>query len=325
MKNRISVLLTFAVVTLSGLTGCSLVSQPAIPSNENSPYQVVRTAYRDAPIAVSELADGDNFNVNLVKLTANATSDGREITVNGASASTMPSGETLLFLNPGENVVRVTNRDGKPTENMTVSFTPPLAVYITKYFMDVNYSYPVEVRGNVNRPGASVAVNGVPAFVSVDGSFAAHVQLTMRESDIQAVAVDGDEITEYTIIQSLYRGLLTPVYGADYRFQPRLVLPKSTVTIKPGSTASADLTIMLRTYKGVGVEKCAVDMPVSYPGLTATVNLPEFDGYPNINYHPTITVPASADVAPSQYPLRVEFSTASGSSAAANLNVVVEK
>lgn len=323
MKNRILFILV-VVVALSSLTGCGMASESTIQGNESEAYQVVRTAYREAPLVLNELAEGRNFNVNLVKLAGNATSGGSVITVNGSPTSMTVSGETLLSLIPGPNVIRMTNRDGIVTENVTVSFTPPLAVFVTQYFVDVNYSNPVEVWGYVNRPGASVIVNGVPAFVSVDGSFAAHVQLTMRESDIQAVAVSGDEATEYTIMQSLYQGKLTQVYGSDYRFEPHLLLPKNPVIIKPGSMASADLTIMLRTYKGVGVEKCSIDVPVSYPGLTAAVNLPEFDGYPNINYHTSITVNASPDVAPGQYPFRIVLLTANDSSAAANLNVVVE-
>jgi hypothetical protein len=325
MKNRVLIFPIAFVVALSGLTGCGLAPESTIQANENNTYQVVKTVYSEAPIALSELVDGQDFKVNLVKLSANATSSGSIITVNGAPASITPSGETLLSLSPGANVVTVTNPDGKVRENVTLSFTPPLAVYVTKYFVDVNYSNPVEVWGNVNRPDAFVAVNGIPAFVSVDGSFAAHVQLTLAESDIQAVAVDRDEITEYTIMQSLSRGILTPVYGSDYRFEPHLAPKNMTVALKQGGTAALVLTVMVRTDKGIGPQKCSIIIPGSYPGLTATVSLPEFEGYPNINYHTAMTVTVGPDVAPGQYPLRVEFESSSGSAVAANLNVVVEK
>jgi hypothetical protein len=325
MKHGLILFVLIYAIAMSGLTGCGAASEPsAVSPDETVPYQVVQTVYREAPLSVSELVNGHDFPVNLVKLTGNATSGGRTVIVNGAPVTVTAGNETLLVLSRGKNAIQIKNGDGTIAENFTVSFTPPLAVYVTEYKMDKNYSLPVEARGFVNRPDATVTVNKRPAGVAPDGSFTAQVQLSYAYCNLQAVAVLGDDATEHTIMQSLSGGALTPVYGSHYRFEPHLLAPKNPVTLKPGGTATADLTLMLRTDKGVGAEKCSIIVPGSYPGLTVSITPSEFEGYPNINYHPTVTFSAGPKVTPGEYPFRVEFATASGLAAAANVNVVVE-
>lgn len=326
MKHGLILFVLIYAIAMSGLTGCGAASEPsAVSPDETVPYQVVQTVYREAPLSVSELVNGHDFPVNLVKLTGTTTAGGKTIIVNGAPVTVTAGNETLLVLSRGKNAIQIKNGDGTIAENFTVSFTPPLAVYVTEHKMDRNYSLPVEARGFVNRPDATVTVNKRPAGVAPDGSFTAQVQLSYAYCNLQAVAVLGDDATEHTIMQSLSGGALTPVYGSGIRYAPRLLPPKDpTITLKPGGTASADLTLLLRTDKGVSPEKCSFSVPDSYPGLTAAVSPAKFEGYPNINYHPTVTFSAGPKVTPGEYPFRVEFETQATPFSSVNFKVVVE-
>jgi len=193
--------------------------------------------------------------------------------------------------------------------------------------MAENYSKPVEARGFVNRPDAVVTVNKRPAVVAPDGSFTAQVPLTYANSNLQAVAVLGNEATEYTIIEALTPdgSILSPVPDSGIRYASGLLpLKDPAITMKPGAIASVDLTLLLRTDKGAGPQKCSLSIPDSYPGLTAEVTPAEFDGYPNINYHPTITFTATPKAVPGEYSFRVKFGPGTSPFSSVSFKVVIE-
>jgi hypothetical protein len=231
----------------------------------------------------------------------------------------------------------VTSPEPVPT---TTADCSTLAVYIEHPYpgeSSEDYSREaVTITGYVNLPQASVAVNGVEAEVSPDGTYTATIQLKEGSNSIQAIAVLGemtDEITYAVGVDEKGRMYAIPgLGGGGPRYQSR-VNYENSLELQSGETVSTILVLDVRkdireketfTYTIKYVAGEYSDDVLQLPeGMEVTIEPSQFDVCPNEIYDSALTISTTEGVYPGDYWFRLEQNLKNGYQGTGWIKIIV--
>lgn len=275
-------------------------------------------------LEISSPEDGAGLKVNLQKVTGTVSDPGATVVVNGIEAKVAEDGTYYAYIELAEgknNIEAVAMRDvAKSTEDITVSFIPPLVVRYTHIVYPepeiiVDYTKtPLPVTGMVTHPKAIVTVNGIEASVAADGSFSTQIPLMKVGSNaIKAVArlgMDEDDIVNYIIL--LPEGELRhPPGGAGgLWYHPDLEIDQE-VMLKAGETKVLDATLntgkmepSLFTFTiGLVSREYAEELLPMPEGMKVSIEPSEFTAYPRTAYHFSIIIETTPELPSGEYVL----------------------
>lgn len=302
------------------LTGCarnatsSTAPDPSIPpttmtvtaptpltasSTPTSPYTTVTSPDGLFSMELTSPQDGSTTHVNVQRVAGIVSNPAALVKVNDVQAWVAPDGSFVAFIElpVGTDNLNVVASSGADTvsQEMSVTFTPPLAIFLD-YFQPspgVNYLVtPAILTGYVNYPEASVTVGENPAVVSPDGSFTAQVMLNAWGSGggvlqgTSAVATLGDQTdSDGWGIGVSENGNVIYSPGNGINRMMTSYFEESTITLKAGESTLIYGTI--QTFKSIDAPT-PVELQVNYPvsnsivvqlqPLPSPYTLPQFTG-----------------------------------------------
>jgi hypothetical protein len=255
------------------------------------------------------------YRMNVLPVTGTVDDPGATVLINGIEALVLADGSFRCYAvltETGENAIEIiaVNDTAKTVETITVTFVPPLVVSLdAEPEPGIDYTKePMSVTGMVNKPGASVTVNGKDVPVTEDGLFRAQILLNEGSSQIKAIATLGDERDEVYVAFMVENGYPNPVPGYSHFFMSRLTY-EHEIKLKAGQTLLRPVTLETRKdgpgdFSGylVYVEKEYGLLPLPWPkGLDAYLEPPEFTAYPNATYNFDLVVSAAPELDPGTY------------------------
>jgi hypothetical protein len=212
----------------------------------------------------------------------------------------------------------------------------PLAVYLDHPQVNSNEPVPIRpvpVTGWVNKPKASVTVNGVAVQVNSDGDFAAELQIREGNNIIQAVAMLDNQLDtmSWTVMVDKGNVIFPPGQGLHYLSQLRL---EHLIEVESGWTKINYIDFETRkefretvkyaytlTFVGKEYSKTAMTLP---EGLNVTIKPPWFIGCPNNIYRSSITVDTKNTLAAGDYWFLFEQTSELGGKTTTWINVRVQ-
>jgi hypothetical protein len=266
-------------------------------------------------LEITSPRNGIEQNVNLLPVTGTVSEPSAAVVVNGLEAMVAEDGsfQGYAVLNKGENNIKVIAiKDTiKTAKNIPVTFTPALVVLLEHPSLDWTTDYtrePMTVTGKVNKPEASVTVNGQEVAVAPDGSFTAQVKLQEGSSSIKAIATLGDERDEIYLSFMVEDGHPNPVPGYSHFFDAQLRCPDE-VTLKAGETEWLDVTLDMKKdgpgrFYGKITRGDEVESRAEFvlpEGLDVYLEPPEFMAYPNTVYNFNLVIETTPGLAPGTY------------------------
>jgi len=297
-------------------------------STQTTPAESIYT-YQEAPVTVSRLSDGAELHVNLAKFVGSVTSPDTTVLVNNIQAPVDEDGSYYAFLDlvEGKNVIEIQTTEGRSTnvERITVTFSPPLAVFLDYPESKTGINYiktPIVVNGRVSDPRATVSVNGMAAEVAIDGNFSAEVQLKEGFNNIETIATLDEEVDSV-----VYHAIITPDGGWTYppggaggsRYLSS-VSHDNLVTLKAGETGQLSTVLDVQkgiqskadfTYRVVRVAQeypqildpngSGLDEVLMPEGMKVNVEPSGFAAYPNTIYTSLLMIETTSALAPGQY------------------------
>jgi hypothetical protein len=206
------------------------------------------------------------------------------------------------------------------TKTITVTFSPPLALYLDIPRVDnnsgIDYSKtPVSITGRVSKPQAEVTVNGQEVEVQADGSFSAESLL----DQVQASATLGEEHDSDFLPYFVSNGKAGIVPGAGVVKSSMIRVAGNPIDLSQGQSAVLDFDFNVRKdlaqdskasfvisrvspgSQSLGSEGVQADFLPPVPGLLVMMEPSDYTTYPNIDYHSSITITTGGGVAPGQY------------------------
>lgn len=249
-------------------------------------------------LKVDSPQNNTEYRVNVIPVTGTISDPLATLVVNGMEAAVDEDGsfQGYTVLNEGENNIKIMAIKDlvKTTKNIIVTFTPALIVYLyDQPEQDVDYTKePMTFIGKVNKPEASVTVDGQDVSVAPDGSFTAQVLLKEGSNQIKAVATIGDERDEAYIIYRVENGILLTVPGYSHFFDASSKFEQA-ITLEAGEIKRLNLELESRkdgpgrfyVRRLVHVEGEYGLMPLPWPkGLNVYLEPSEFIAYPNTTY-----------------------------------------
>jgi hypothetical protein len=287
--------------------------------------------------------DSAEYRINVLPVTGTVDDPATTVIVNGMEAVVSPDGgfrgyavlDSAMRTETDEYIIEVIalNSINKSVRTVTVSFTPPLVVtFGAETEPGVDYTKePMPVAGMVNKPEASVIVDGREVSVSEDGFFKTQVMLKEGNNRISAVATLGDETDEMYILNFIENGGLGIVPGYSHFFDA-LFRHESEATLKAGETYRLPVTLETRK-DGPGYFSCNFyfvdaeysEQPLPWPdGLDVYLEPVGFTAYPNTIYNFEIVISATSELLPGTYYLKSCFTFENGFYSGGWLELTVE-
>ncbi|MGD9142292.1 MAG: hypothetical protein PVG61_00435 [Dehalococcoidia bacterium] len=274
-------------------------------------------------LTINSPLDNTEHGMNVLPVTGTVDDPAAIVLVNGIEAVVAPDGsfrgyavlDNAIRTDTDDYIIEVIalNKTKKSVRTVTVSFVPPLVVYLNaETELGVDYTKePMPVTGMVNKPEASVTVNGKAVTVNDDGLFKTQVMLKEGSNRISAVATLGDETDEMYILYIIEDGVLGHVPGYSIFFDA-LLSYESKATLKAGETLRLPVTLETRKdgpggFSGsfVHVGREYGDMPLPWPGgLDVYLDPPGFTAYPNEIYDFELVISTAAELLPDTYFIR---------------------
>ena len=265
--------------------------------------------------------DGIVLEKNLIGLYGKVSDPEAGVTVSYAGKQAEPifdgkgNFHAFLDLDKGPNTIEVTaSKNGKKAiKAVTVTFNPPLAVYLDLIPMGANLTLdgPAAITGYVTRPEAIVTVNGVPAEVSQDGFYSAEVQLEPGLSTLIAEATLGGRSDErrFSFELSPKGRVITKPNPATHG------VGQSLVTLKAGEKNTDVLLVIENTLGIPGQFKYAISrvyglhsktkLPMP-EGLTIYLEPDNFTVWPLTLYRLQVIIETTSQVTPGTYWFLIE-------------------
>ncbi len=270
---------------------------------------------RPLSLEISSPEDGAGLKVNLQKVRGTVSDPGATVVVNGIEAKVAEDGTYYAYIELAEgknNIEAVAMRDvAKSTEDITVSFMPPLVVrYSPEPEIGVDYTKtPLPITGMVTHPKAIVTVNGIEASVADDGSFSTQIPLKVGCNVIKAVArlgTDEDDIV-YSIILTPEGELMNPP-GQGFQYLPHVQIDDE-VMLKAGETKVLDATLnsgkmepsLFTCAIGLVSREYAEELLPMPEGMKVGIEPAEFTAYPRTAYHFSIIIETTREFVPGEY------------------------
>ncbi len=252
-------------------------------------------------LQVSSPQSNTEYKVNLLPVIGTVDDPAAMVLVNSREAIVLANGsfQGYAVLEEGENNINIIaiKNEAKVVKTVTVTFNPALVVYLESHEKSgVNYTKtPLEVTGSVNKPEATVTVNGLLVAVAPDGSFTAQEKLKEGSNSIKAIATLGDEQDEVYILFMVENGVLGYVPGYSIFFTASLDY-EHKITLKAGETKQLPLTLKTKKEGPGGFSGRLVHVDREYglipqpmpEGLDIYLEPPEFIAYPNATYNPIL-------------------------------------
>lgn len=288
------------------------------------------TAAQALALVVSYPSDNAELSTNLANVAGTVSSPGTSVTVQGHDAYVDQDGNFIGYalLDKGANTVVVTaSADGKTqTQTLNLSFTPNLAVFLDQPPYGVNYNQtPLVATGYVNDPQASVEVNGVPATVSLDGSFSAAVRVSIGDI-LKAVATLGSQSDSMSLYLSL-RPPPGPIIMFNESFGRSIYL---TAGESLATQVSVDTNKIVRNPSELSHTFDAINVnggnffPAQWPeGLQVYFQPEGVTLYPNTSYTYHLVVHTSVQTPPGEYYFQVKTDVQSAMSETGTIKVTV--
>ncbi len=255
------------------------------------------------------------YRMNVLPVTGTVDDPAATVLVNDIEAVVAADGRFWgwdVLTETGENTIEVIafNNSKKTVREILVTFEPPLVVHLTaESEPGIDYTKePMSVTGMVNKPEASVTVNGKDVPVTQYGLFKAQVLLNEGSSQIKAVATLGDESDEVYVAFMVENGYPNPVPGYSHFFMSRLTY-ESEKKLKSGEILLLPVTLETRkdgpgSFSGslVHVDREYGETPLPWPaGLDAYLEPPEFMAYPNATYNFDLFISTTPELGPGIY------------------------
>jgi uncharacterized protein YfaP (DUF2135 family) len=266
-------------------------------------------------LRISSPQNDQEYRNNLLAVTGTVNGPDAAVLVNGVEAVVASDGSFrgyAVLADLGENTIDVIalNNANKAVQSITVTFAPPLVVYLSadpKPGIDYTKE-PLSVTGKVNKPEASVTINGKSVPVDEYGLFQGQVLLEEGSNQIKAIATLNDESDEIYILYSVENGWLGQVPGYSIFFAARLEY-ESEAKLKAGQTLRIPITLETRkdgpgNFHGsfVYVDKEYGLLPLSWPeGLDVYLEPAEFTAYPNVAYSFDLVIDTGLELDPGTY------------------------
>ncbi len=279
-------------------------------------YHPPLISFADEPeLKVTSPQDGAEYSINLLPVTGTVDDPTATVLINGVEATVVGGGfwGYSVLTEAGENIIEViaVNDAAKTSRTINVTFVPPLVIYRLYAEPEPGADYTKEslsVTGIVNKPEASVTVNGEDVPVNDDGLFKAQVLLNEGSSQIKAVAMLGDERDEVYLAFMVENGYPNPVPGYSHFFMSRLTY-EHEIKLNAGETQLLPITLETRkdgpgSFSGsfVYVDGEYGEMPLPWPeGLDAYLEPSEFMAYPNATYNFNLVVSTAPELNPGTY------------------------
>jgi len=295
-------------------------------------------------LTVTSPLNGSEQRINVLPVTGTVDDPDATVLVNGIEAVVSPDGSfqgnvvldyAQLNSDTGEYTIEVIalNDTKKDVETVSVYFTPPLVISLNAG-TEPGVDYTKEsmtVSGTVNKPEASVKVNGKDVPVSEYGYFKTQVTLKEGNNRISAVATLGDETDEMYILNFIESGNLGTVPGYSHFFDAILQY-ESEIHLKAGETLRLPVTLETRkdgpgSFSGsfVYVDREYGEMPLPWPeGLDAHLEPPEFTAYPNATYNLDLVISAAPELNPGAYYLRFAQTFENGFYGSGWIEIIIE-
>jgi uncharacterized protein YfaP (DUF2135 family) len=250
-------------------------------------------------LRIASPQNNEEYRINVLTVMGTVNDPGAMVLVNGVEAVVASDGSFqgyAVLTKVGENNIDVIalGDESKAVQTIIVTFTPPLVVYLNASpEPGIDYTKePLSVTGIVNKPEASVTVNGKDVPVDENGLFEAQVLLREGSNQIKAIAELGNENDETYILYLVENGVLNHVPGYSIFFDARFEYGPE-VKLKAGQTLRLLVTLETRkdgpgdfsgSFVYVGEEYGLLPLP--WPeGVDAYLEPPEFTAYPNITYN----------------------------------------
>jgi hypothetical protein len=308
---------------------------------------MVEERYQDAPLTINKQSNGQIIHANLVKFIGSVPSLHASVSVNNIPVTVDNEGNyaMLLDLVQGKNVIEIKTGHGTDinTDDLTVTFEPPLVVLLDYPSYDTNTDYrqtPLTVTGIVTNPAAEVMVyqandNSTRASVAANGIYSAQMLLKDIPPDASgfnftAVAKLGNE-TDITCVGIGFKDgkLNDRTLGGPYDGTNVDIEPYDPITIVAGNTVVLDYMVNTRVMDPLSddfpsspchlnIVRMAVDEDGKFieqppvPGLATEIMPSEFTTFPNTRYHVTIKVTTSSALNPDTYYLGIQSFLNSG-------------
>lgn len=211
----------------------------------------------------------------------------------------------------------------------------PLAIYLDSPHLNANEpapSGPVLVTGWVNKPQASITVNGVAVQVNSDGDFSSKVQFREGNNIIQAVAMLDDQVDTMGWTVMVDDGIISfpPGQGLHYLSELRL---EHLIEVNAGWTKISYIDFETRkefrepvkyayAITFVGKEYSEITIPLP-EGLEVTIKPPWFIGCPNNTYRSALTVETKSTLTAGDYWFLFEQTSELGGKTTTWINIKV--
>ncbi len=271
-------------------------------------------------LTITSPLDNTEYRINVLPVTGTVDDPGVTVLVNGIETIVAADGsfrgcvvlDNAMRTETDEYIIEVIalNNARKNIQTVMVNFTPPLIVTLyAETELGVDYTKePMSVSGMVNKPEASVTVNGKDVPVNGDGLFKTQVMLKEGNNRILAVATCGDETDEMYILNFIENGDLGVVPGYSHFFDAFLDY-EHEIVLKSGETSRLPITLETRKdgpggFSGsfVYVDREYGLTPLPWPeGLDAYLEPAEFTAYPNATYNFELIVSAVPELDPGIY------------------------
>lgn len=272
--------------------------------------------FADEPeLTIISPLDNAKYRMNVLPVIGTVDDPSTTALVNGIETIVAADGSFrgyAVLTETGENIIEVIaiNDEAKTVHTITVAFVPPLVVSLdAETEPGVDYTKePMSVTGMVNKPEASVTVNGKNVVVNEDGLFKTQVMLKEGNNRILAVATFGDETDEMYILNFIENGELGVVPGYSHFFDAFLDY-QHEIILKLREANRIPITLETRKdgpgeFSGsfVYVDREYGLTPLPWPaGLDAYLEPPEFTAYPNATYNFELIVSAAPELDPGIY------------------------
>jgi hypothetical protein len=257
--------------------------------------------------------------VNVQKVAGTVSDPTASVKINNIEAWVAQDGSFVAFIElpVGPDNLNVSATLGTETVSqvLTVTFTPPLAVFLDYIQPSPGVNYlitPATFTGYVNDPQASVTVDGKPVVVAADGTFTAQVMLNLWPSGAGVVhgtsvtATLGDQTdTDGVGIGVTENGSVMYSPGNGLNRMMNSYFEENTITLKAGE--STIIYGNIQPQKSIQ-SSTPLDFQVIYPvanGIIVLVQPANFTLYPEEIYQVSAVIQTSPSLPPGQYRITV--------------------